>query len=30
MTNEGQNIMSFIEMKLGYGGKILFTFKADI
>ena len=30
MTVEGENIVSFNELKLGYGDKVLFTFKADI
>ena len=30
MTVEGENIVSFIEMKLDCGDKFLFTFKADI
>ena len=30
MTIEGENIVRFNEMKLDYGDKFLFTFKADI
>ena len=30
MTIEGENIVSFSEMKLDCGHKFLFTFKADI